>query len=98
MSETKKNYLKGSCKKFTFSDGNFAINLSLNQEQIQELESNKGYVQLKLMPYPGGEDKYGNHFYIVEDEWWKTNGRAEEKAKIEVVDVDPTTEEDDLPF
>ena len=65
-----KNYIKGSAKQFTCSNGEIKINVDLLLEDLLKLPVNeKGYIKIALNTPKGGKDKFGNDFSIYENDY-----------------------------
>jgi len=83
------NYIKGSVKRREFGDGRHLLSLSLDLEQLIGVDINKGYVQLSLIPHKNGVDDYGNHYFIVEDDFWKRSASEPSAPVTQSVSVVP---------
>lgn len=75
---TKKNYIRGSARQVTFSDGGSVVNIDLNLEDINSLPvSDSGYVRITLAQRQSA-DQYGNTHYVYENTFVpdKTKGKG----------------------
>lgn len=67
-STKRKNYLKGSAKVKTFSNGGHVIHVDLLLSDIQKLPVNeRGYIKIDLLSVK--DDKYGNDYSITENDF-----------------------------
>lgn len=95
-----KNFIKGSAREVEFSNGGSVLNISLNMQQLQELEQTKGYVNLTISARREA-DQYGNTHMIYENTFKPKEGAqaATPKAKPAAKKAAPDGDtEDDLPF
>lgn len=64
---TKKNYIRGSAKRVSFSDGGEVLNLDLNLQDLNSLPvSDRGYVKI-VVARRRSPDTYGNTDYVYEN-------------------------------
>ena len=93
-----KDYVKGSAREITFSNGGSILNLSILKSDLDRIETDaKGYMRL-CVAARRQEDDYGNTHYIYVDPYKpdaKGKGAAKPKSKPF---KDEQDEEDDLPF
>lgn len=100
-----KNYVKGSSKEITFSNGGSVINLDLKMEgklfgsKGEILPNEAGYVKIKISKLDK-PDQYGNTHSVVENDWKPTEGykpKAKSSSPVPAkAKVGAST--DDLPF
>lgn len=100
-----KNYVKGSSKEITFSNGGSVINLDLKIEgklfgsKGEILPNEAGYVKVKLSKLDK-PDQYGNTHSIVENDWKPSKdqpAKAQPSSPVPAkAKVGAST--DDLPF
>lgn len=95
-----KNFIKGSAREVEFSNGGSVLNISLNMQQLQELEQTKGYVNLTISARREA-DQYGNTHMIYENTFKPKEGAASAPAakKPAAKKSAPAGDDgDDLPF
>lgn len=94
--KTKKNYIKGSARTYSFKNGGEVIHVDLKLSELQALPVNKaGYVKITLSKL-AAEDQYGNHYSIFENDW-KPEAAEAVKQKAPATPIKPRAK-DDLPF
>lgn len=96
-----KNYIKGSAREFTFSNGGSNINLSLSLDALTAIANDKGYVNITVAPRQEA-DRYGNTHSVFENTYKpdekKTPVRSAAKPQNTLTPPKFDDKSDDLPF
>ena len=103
IEKKKKNYVKGSTKEVTFSNGGTTVHLDIKVEGAvittngKLLPNEAGYVKLSLSKLPA-PDQYGNTHTLYENDWKPSPKAVEAKAGQEAKPFPKAQPKDDLPF